>query len=70
MKAREIREIKETELKSKLEELRKELMKYNSQISTGTPPENPGRVKMIKKTIARINLIMKKQKGGEDKRHA
>ena len=45
------------ELKSKLIELRKELMKQNAQISTGTTPKSPGQVREIKKTIAKILSI-------------
>lgn len=54
----------EEALKSKLTDLRKELIKVNSQISTGTLPENPGRVKEIKRTIARLitNLNQKSHK--------
>ena len=44
----------EKQLESKLVELKKELIKINAQISTGTPPQNPGGVREIKKTIARI----------------
>ena len=48
-------------------ELRKELIKVNAQVSTGTVPENPGNVKNIKKTIARI-LTIKTQKKEEEKK--
>ena len=41
------------ELKSKLIELRKELMKLNSQKSSGTSPENPGNIRKLKREIAR-----------------
>lgn len=47
-------------LETKLIDLKKELVKINIQISTGTLPENPGRVKEIKKTIARIYPLLKK----------
>ena len=33
-------------------------MQINAQISTGTPPENPGGIKHMKKTIARIVTFM------------
>jgi len=59
---KELKQISRTELDSKLEQLKKDLMKANAQISTGTPPENPGKVKLIKKTIARINFILHNQK--------
>ena len=42
------------QLGEKLLDLRKEIMKIKTQISTGTTPENPGRVREVKKTIARI----------------
>lgn len=44
----------ELQLKEKLNDLKKDLMKYNAQISTGTVPENPGRIKLVRKTIAKI----------------
>lgn len=61
----DFKQMNETQLNEKLSDLKKELMKINTQISTGTTPENPGRVKEVKKTIARIITalnIKKKQK--------
>ena len=54
MKAKEIKEKSKKELKEMLPELRKELIKLESQVATGTMLESPGRVKKIKKNIARI----------------
>ncbi len=45
------------ELKEKTLELEKELMKLRAQVASGTPPENPGRMGEIKKTLARIITI-------------
>jgi len=56
----------EKALEEKLNELRIELIKINAQISMGTVPENPGKIKEIKRTIARIKTI-KKQRGGNEK---
>ncbi len=58
------------QLNEKLSDLKKELMKINTQISTGTTPENPGKVKEVKKTIARIitALKMKKMNKGVEKK--
>ncbi len=53
----------ELDLENKLVELKKELMKINSQVATGTIPKNPGKIRVIKRTIARI-LTIKNQKGG------
>ena len=47
----------EFDLGNKLIELKKELMKLNSQIAIGTVPKSPGKVKEIKRTIAKILSI-------------
>lgn len=54
IKKNEFGQMNEKSLNDKLVELKKDLMKYNSQRSSGTPPENPGRVREVRKTIARI----------------
>ena len=54
-----INDLKDVELKSKLEELRRELMKQNAQVSTGTSSKgHKGNIKNIKKNIARIKTKM------------
>lgn len=58
----EIRKMKSDELDKKLADLKKELMRLRTQISQGTSPEKPGRVKEIRKTIARI-LTHKRERG-------
>lgn len=71
IKKSEFKRMEEKQLKNKLGELRKELIRFNAQISTGTPPENPGQVREIKKTIARIftklnQIKSKSSKKGEE----
>ncbi len=61
MKIKEIRSMSKEDLETKLEELRKELIKVNAQISTGTTPKSPGQVKQIKKNIAKILTILKEK---------
>jgi ribosomal protein L29 len=58
MKIKELRALGQAELQQKLIELYKELMKDNAQVATGTIPKNPGKLKLAKKTIARINTIL------------
>ena len=49
-------------------ELKKELMKINSQIAIGASPKNVGKIKDMKRTIARILTINRqKRKGGRKK---
>ena len=61
MKAKELRVMNELDLENKSTELKKELMKINSQVATGTVPKNPSKIKEMKRTIAKI-LTIKKEK--------
>ena len=65
MKTKELRVMNELGLENKLIELKKELMKINSQIAIGTVPKSPGKVGEIKRTIAKILTI--KTSGGNKK---
>ena len=56
----------EEERKTMLSELYKELMKLKSQVSRGTQPENPGKIRAIKRNIARILTISNVKKTGGD----
>ena len=68
MKAKELRLMNEIDLENKVLELKKELMKINSQIAIGTIPKNPDKVKNIKRTVAKIITIKnQKIKGGYKK---
>ena len=42
-------------------ELRLELAKDQGQIAIGGSPSNPGRVREVKKTIARISTLIKRR---------
>ncbi|MDD5133379.1 MAG: 50S ribosomal protein L29 [Candidatus Nanoarchaeia archaeon] len=66
MKTKELRKLDEKTMKARLEEIEKELMKLNAQVATGTSPENPGKIKSLRKTIAKILTLLneKKIKGG------
>jgi len=58
MKTKQLRIMPKEELSKKMLELRKELMKENAQVATGTIPKNPGKLKVTKKTIARIKTLL------------
>ena len=64
LKNDQLRKMNEQELDNKLLELKKDLIKVNAQIAAGTVPENPGNVKNLKKTVARILTIKTEKKGG------
>lgn len=56
-----LKNLSKKDLISKLEELRKELMKSNAQISTGSASKGQSNIKDVKKNIARIKTILNKE---------
>jgi large subunit ribosomal protein L29 len=61
LRKKEIKSMDVKILDEKLKDLKKELMNIRSKVAMGTVPENPGRIKEIKRTIAKI-ITMKKSK--------
>lgn len=57
LKLRELREMGAEERKAKMVELREELSKDRGHIASGTRPENTGKMRAVRKTIARILTI-------------
>jgi len=64
MKKRELKAMSETDLKKNMKELQKELMKLRAQVARGTPPENPGKIRAIRRNIARILTFLHMKKLG------
>lgn len=69
IKKTELKQMNEKSLKDKMNELKKELIKINSQRAVGTIPEKSGRIKEMRRTIAKIyfQLSLKKPTGGKQK---
>lgn len=61
VKKKDLRNLSEGELSNNLKEMRIELMKANAQVAAGTIPKNPGQIRQMKKTIARIYTILKEK---------
>ncbi len=66
LKIEQIKEMKDEDLKKRLGELRLELLKELGNVKMGRPVKNPGRIKELKKTIARILTVQQKK----DYKHA
>ncbi len=58
MKFKDLKAMPVAELKEKLAQLKLELTKERAQIATGTVPKSPGKVKVTRKTIARIETLL------------
>ena len=61
MKFKEIKDLSKVDLDNRLVELKKDLMKIKAEVSVSNP-KNPGRISVIKKTIARILTVSKDMK--------
>ena len=64
----EIRDMTPAERQSELEELETDLLNAKAVQAAGGAPENPGRVKELKRTIARIKTIQREEGDTEDER--
>ncbi len=62
VRAKEIREMSDDQVEKQLKDLRSELLKERAITSTGGAPENPGRIRELRRTIARILTIRKEEK--------
>lgn len=62
LRVKEIRDMSPNEKVDELEKLTNELIKERALSSAGGAPENPGRIKELKRTIARIKTIQREMK--------
>ncbi len=53
-RAHEVRQMSDVELSEQLSKLRLELIQKYAKVSSGGATENPGRIRELKRTIARI----------------
>ncbi len=58
LKARQIREMSHEERMKRLSELREELMHELGMSAMGGAPPNPGRIRSLRRQIARILTVM------------
>lgn len=62
IKIKQIREMKPEELSKRLSELKLELTKELGNVKMGRPVKNPGKIRAIKKTVARLLTIQRENK--------
>ncbi len=68
MKVKEIRGMDGNMAAEKMAELKKELVKVNAQVAIGTAIKNPGQIRNIKKTLARIITIQHEKKAEKEEK--
>ncbi len=67
IKTEEIRKMSQREREENLRKLRDDLLHERGQAAMGGAPESPGRIRALRKNIARILTVMnetEKEKGG------
>jgi len=62
LRAKEIRGMSDKDLTKQLKDLRSDLLKQHAISATGGAPENPGKIRELRRTIARILTIQKEAK--------
>jgi large subunit ribosomal protein L29 len=53
-RAKDVRELSDVELSEQMGKLRMELIQHNGKVSAGGSTENPGRIKELRRSIARM----------------
>ena len=61
----QMREMSREDQEKRLEEFRTELSKVKTMINAGGSIENPGKVKALRKTIARMLTVMREEELAE-----
>ncbi len=62
LRCEEVRKMNVTEQSEELDKLKQELIRERAIASAGGAPESPGRIREIRRTIARIKTIQKELK--------
>ena len=61
MKSKEIKAMDVSEIRKKMTELRKELVKLNSQVASGSSLKSPSLIRNTKKTVARLTQELERK---------
>ena len=61
LKKKEIRDMSEERRQKKLNELQTELLRMNTLVAGGGTIESPGKIKELRRTIARIKTINREE---------
>ncbi len=66
MKAKELRDREKEELLELLNEKRAELRKLRAQAAAGIRPDNPGKIRALRRDIARILTVLKEKENNRN----
>ncbi|MCU0632850.1 MAG: 50S ribosomal protein L29 [Methanolinea sp.] len=63
-RAQEVRQLSDVELQEQMEKLGMELIQHNGKVSAGGSTENPGRIRELRRTIARMKTEANSRRRG------
>jgi large subunit ribosomal protein L29 len=63
-RAKEVVQMSDTELIENIDKLRSELIEQRGKVSAGGAPDNPGRIRLVRRTIARMITEQNKRRPG------
>jgi len=66
MRKKDIRKLEEKELEKKMNEMRLELAKQRASVKIGATVTSPGRIRELRKTVAR-GLTIKKERSAKER---
>ena len=58
---KDLRALSSEELNNRLLEFRKELLKLSVEVASGANPSSPGKIKQVKKSVARVLTLLKEK---------
>jgi len=61
LKIKQIREMRAEDLNKKLSDLKLELLKEMGNVRMGRPIKNPGKIKELRRAIARLSTVKKER---------
>jgi len=61
LKIKQIREMRAEDLNKKLSDLKLELLKEMGNVRMGRPIKNPGKIKELRRAIARLSTVKKEK---------
>jgi large subunit ribosomal protein L29 len=53
-RAKDVRELSDVEMQEQMEKIKLELIQHYGKVSAGGSTENPGRIKELRRTVARM----------------
>jgi len=63
-RAQEVRQLSDVELQEQTDKLKMELIQHNGKVSAGGATENPGRIRELRRSIARMKTEANSRRRG------